>query len=48
MIDVIMTVCAAFVLTASEANMETMCLRKRGMADSAATFSVQAAGEVYK
>ena len=46
--DVIVTVCAAFGLTVSEAKTEIMCLRTRGMSDAAATFSVEAAGQVYK
>ena len=48
MMDVIVTVCAAFGLTVSEAKTEIMCLRTRGMLDAAATFSVEAAGQVYK
>ena len=46
--DVIVTVCAAFGLTVSEAKTEIMCLRTRGMSDAASTFSVEAAGQVYK
>ena len=46
--DVIVTVYAAFGLTVSEANIEIMCLRTGGMSDAAATFSVEAAGQVYK
>ena len=41
-------VCAAFDLTVSEANAEIMCLRTTEMSDAAATFSVEAAGQVYK
>ena len=43
---VIVVVCAAFGLTVSEAKTETMCLRVKGMPESAATFSVEAAGQV--
>ena len=45
---VIVTVCAVFGLTVSEAKTEIMCLRTRGMSDDTATFSVEAAGQVYK
>ena len=48
MMDVIATVCAAFRLTVSDAKTEIMCLRTRGMSDAAATFSVEAADQVYK
>ena len=48
MVIVIMTVCAAFGLTVSEAETEIMCLRTRGMSDATATFSVEAVGQVYK
>ena len=48
MMVVIVTVCAAFGLTVSEAKTEIMCLRTRGMPDATATFSVEAAGQVYK
>ena len=44
---VIVVVCAAFGLTVSEATTEIMCLRKKGMPESTATFSVGAAGQVY-
>ena len=44
---VIVVVCAAFGLTVSEAKTETMCLRAKGMPESTATFSVEAAGQVY-
>ena len=47
MMDVIVTVCAAFGLTVSEAKTEIMCLRTRGMSDATATFSVEATGQVY-
>ena len=39
--------CAAFGLTVSEAKTEIMCLRTKGMSESTATFSVEAAGQVY-
>ena len=45
---VIVTVCEAFSLTVSEAKTEIMCLRTRGIPDVATTFSVGAAGQVYK
>ena len=35
------------VLTVSEAKTETMCLRAKGMPESTAIFSVEAAGQVY-
>ena len=44
---VIVVVCAAFGLTVSEAKTEIMCLRAKGMPESTATFSVEAADEVY-
>ena len=44
---VIVVVCAAFGLTVSEAKTEIMCLRAKGMSESTATFSVEAAGQVY-
>ena len=44
---VIVVVCAAFGLTASEAKTEIMCLCAKGMPESTATFSVEAAGQVY-
>ena len=47
MIGVIVVVCAAFGLTLSEAKTEIMCLRAKGMPESTATFSVEAAGQVY-
>ena len=47
MMKVIEVVCAAFDLTVSEAKTEIMCLRAKGMPESTATFSVQAAGQVY-
>ena len=48
MMVVIVTVCAAFGLTVSEAKSEIMCLRTREMPDATATFSVEAAGQVHK
>ena len=47
MMGVIVVVCAAFGLTISEAKTEIMCLRAKGMPESTATFSVEAAGQVY-
>ena len=47
MMGVIVVVCAAFSLTVSEAKTEIMCLRAKGMPESTATFSVEAAGQVY-
>ena len=44
---VILVVCAAFGLTVPEAKTEIMCLRAKGMPESTATFSVEAAGQVY-
>ena len=39
--------CAAFGLTVSEAKTEIMCLRAKGVPESSAIFSVEAAGQVY-
>ena len=47
MMGVIVVVWAAFGLTVSEAKTEIMCLRAKGMPESNATFSVEAAGQVY-
>ena len=44
---VIVVVCAAFGLTVSEAKTEIMYLRAKAMPESTATFSVEAAGQVY-
>ena len=48
MMGVIVVVCAAFGLTVSEAKTEIMCLRTKGVPASTATFSVEAAGQVYR
>ena len=45
--EVIVVVSAAFDLTASEAKTEIMCLRAKGMPESTAIFSVEAARQVY-
>ena len=45
--EVVVVVCAAFGLTVSEAKTEIMYLRAKGMPESIATFSVEAAGQVY-
>ena len=45
---VIVTVCTAFGLTVLETKTEIMCLCIRGMPDATATFSVEAADQVYK
>ena len=47
MMGVIVVVCAAFGLTVSEAKTEITYLRAKGMPESTATFSVEAAGQVY-
>ena len=47
MMEVIMVVCAAFGLTVLEAKTEIMCLRAKRMPELTATFSVEAAGQVY-
>ena len=44
---VVVVVCAAFGLTVSEAKTEIMFLRAKGMPESTAIFSVEAAGQVY-
>ena len=43
---VIVVVCAAFGLIVLEAKTEIMCLRAKGMPESSATFSIEAAGQV--
>ena len=45
--EVIVVVCAAFCLTVSEATTAIMCLRAKGIPESTATSSVEAAGRVY-
>ena len=47
MMGVMEVMCAAFGLTASKAKTEIMCLRAKGMPESTATFSVEAADQVY-
>ena len=47
MMGVIMVVCAAFELIVLEPKTKIMCLRAKGMPESTATFSVEAAGQVY-
>ena len=48
MMGVIVIVCTAFGLAVSEAKTEEMmCLRAKGMSESTAIFSVEAAGQVY-
>ena len=44
---VIVVVCAAFSLTVSEAKTEIMCSRAKGMPESTAIFSAEAAGQMY-
>ena len=46
MMGVIVVVCVALGLTVSEAKTEIMCLRAKGVPESTATFSVEAAGQV--
>ena len=48
MIRVVVVVCALFGLTLSEAKTEIMCLRSKGMLESTAIFSLEAAHYVYK
>ena len=47
LMGVIVVVCAAFDLTVSEVKTDIMCLRAKGMPKSTATFSVEAAGQMY-
>ena len=47
MMGVIVVVYAAFGLIVSEAKTEIICLRAKGMPESTAIFSVEAAGQVY-
>ena len=44
---VIVVVCEAFGLTVSKTETEIMCLRAKGMPESTAIFSVEAAGHMY-
>ena len=44
---VIVVVCTAFGLTVSEAKTEITCLHAKGMPESTAIFSEEAAGQVY-
>ena len=46
-IEMIVVVGAAFGLAVSEAKTEIMCLGAKGVPESTATFSVEAAGQVY-
>ena len=43
----VVVVCAAFGLTVSEAKIEIMCSHAKGMSESTATFSVEAADQMY-
>ena len=47
MMGVVVVACAAFGLTVSEAKTKIMCLRSKRRPESTATFSVEAAGQVY-
>ena len=47
MMGVIVVVCVAFRLTVSEGKTEIMCLRAKGMPESTAIFSVEAADQMY-
>ena len=47
MVGLIVVVCVAFGLTLSEAKTKIMCLRAKGVPESTATFSVEAASQVY-
>ena len=47
MMGVIVVVYAAFGFTVSEAKTEIMCLHTKGKPECTATFSVEAAGQVY-
>ena len=47
MMGMIVVVCAAFGFTVLEAKTKIMCLRAKGMPESTATFSEEAAGQVY-
>ena len=48
MMGAVVVVCVAFGFAVSEVNTETTCWRAKGVPKSAATFSVKAAGQVYK
>ena len=45
--EVVVIVCATFGLIVSEATTSIMCLRAKGMPESTAIFSLEAAGRVY-
>ena len=47
MMGVIVVVCAAFGLTVLKAKTEITCLRAKGMPESTAIFSAEAAGQMY-
>ena len=47
MMGVIVAVCAGFGLTVSEAKTAIVCLHAKGVPESTATFSVEAAGQLY-
>ena len=47
MMGMIVIVCAAFDLTVSEANIEIICLRPKGMPEPLVIFSVGAAGQLH-
>ena len=47
MVGVIVVVCVVVGLIVSEPKTEIMCLRAKGMPESTATFSVEAAGQVF-
>ena len=47
MMGVLVVVCAAFGLTVSEAKIEIMSLRAKGMPESTTSFGVEEAGQVY-
>ena len=46
-VEMVVVVCAVFGFTVSEAKTEIICLRAKGMSESTAIFSVEAAGQVY-
>ena len=47
MMGMIVVVCTVFGLTVSEAKTDVICSRTKGMSESTAIFSVEAAGQVY-